>query len=166
MSLLITTLLIGASTGSVVDGKTEESVVGAKPGAVSRAPPQLPTHLPPSSWQTWSLARSTITMQCNGSGWSSPERGAEFGIVSYGSFISFGCHLRLYASTMRLPLWVATQCSTTFAMLFLPIMHCTSLWVATQCSTTFAMLFLPIMHCMHMMVRLGCMWACRRGSTC
>jgi hypothetical protein len=26
---------------------------------------------------------STITMTCNGSGWSSPERGAQFGIVSY-----------------------------------------------------------------------------------
>jgi hypothetical protein len=27
-----------------------------------------------------------------------------------------------------LPLWVATQCSTTFAMLFLPIMHCLCGW--------------------------------------
>jgi len=26
---------------------------------------------------------STLTMQCNGSGWSSPDRGAQFGIVSY-----------------------------------------------------------------------------------
>ena len=29
------------------------------------------------------MARSTLTMQCNSSGWSSPERGAAFGIVSY-----------------------------------------------------------------------------------
>jgi hypothetical protein len=32
---------------------------------------------------TYSMRESSLTMQCNGSGWSSPARGAEFGIVSY-----------------------------------------------------------------------------------
>ena len=42
----------------------------------------LPATLPP--WPaTWNLSASTLTMQCNGSGWSSPSRGAEFGVVSY-----------------------------------------------------------------------------------
>ena len=31
----------------------------------------------------YDMARSTLTMTCNSSGWSSPKRGAEFGIVSY-----------------------------------------------------------------------------------
>jgi len=42
--------------------------------------------LPPTNppWKpTYNLANSTISMQLNGSGWSSPERGAEFGIISY-----------------------------------------------------------------------------------
>jgi hypothetical protein len=40
------------------------------------------TALPP--WPpTYELAASTITMQCNGSGYSDPTRGAAFGIVSY-----------------------------------------------------------------------------------
>ena len=38
-----------------------------------------PTNPP---WKpVYNLSMSTLTMQCNGSGWSSPERGAEFGIV-------------------------------------------------------------------------------------
>ena len=51
--------------------------------ASGAAPPGL---MPPTNppWKpTWKLDRSTITMTCNGSGWSSPERGAAFGIVSY-----------------------------------------------------------------------------------
>jgi hypothetical protein len=47
------------------------------------APPGL---MPPTNppWEpTWDLARSTITMTCNGSGWSDPALGAQFGIVSY-----------------------------------------------------------------------------------
>ena len=32
---------------------------------------------------TYNLTQSLITMQCNSSGWSSVERGAQFGIVSY-----------------------------------------------------------------------------------
>ena len=42
--------------------------------------------LPPTNppWPPeWRLSRSTLTMQCNSSGWSSPERAAPFGIVSY-----------------------------------------------------------------------------------
>eukprot|EP01065_Artemidia_motanka_P034933 TRINITY_DN42915_c0_g1_i1.p1 TRINITY_DN42915_c0_g1~~TRINITY_DN42915_c0_g1_i1.p1 ORF type:complete len:440 (+),score=155.68 TRINITY_DN42915_c0_g1_i1:56-1375(+) len=42
--------------------------------------------LPPTNpkWPpTYDMGMSTLTMQCNGSGWSSPERGAQFGIVSY-----------------------------------------------------------------------------------
>ncbi|GAB5362746.1 hypothetical protein AAMO2058_000824700 [Amorphochlora amoebiformis] len=42
--------------------------------------------LPPSNppWPpTYNMSLSTITMQCNFSGWSSPERGSQFGIVSY-----------------------------------------------------------------------------------
>ena len=31
----------------------------------------------------YDMARSTLTMTCNGSGWSSPKLGARFGIVSY-----------------------------------------------------------------------------------
>jgi hypothetical protein len=42
-----------------------------------------PPHNPPASWQTWDMARSTISMGCNGSGWSSPERGGQLGIISY-----------------------------------------------------------------------------------
>jgi hypothetical protein len=38
--------------------------------------------LPPWS-PTYSMARSTLTMQCNSSGFSSPGRGAAFGITSY-----------------------------------------------------------------------------------
>ncbi|CAE8624234.1 unnamed protein product [Polarella glacialis] len=48
--------------------------------------PLVIAYLPPTSppWQpTYDLANSTISMQCNSSGWSSPERGAEFGIISY-----------------------------------------------------------------------------------
>ena len=42
----------------------------------------LPPTLPP--WQpTYSLAMSTLTMQCNGSGFSNATRGASFGIISY-----------------------------------------------------------------------------------
>jgi len=44
------------------------------------------TYLPPQSphWTpTYDMGMSTITMQCNGSGLSSPERGSQFGIVSY-----------------------------------------------------------------------------------
>jgi len=42
----------------------------------------LPATLPP--WpSTYDMSKSTLTMQCNGSGWSSPSRGASFGIVSY-----------------------------------------------------------------------------------
>ena len=52
--------------------------------ATSSAPqpsPLGPT-LPP--WEpVYNLAMSTLTMQCNGSGWSSPSRGAAFGITSY-----------------------------------------------------------------------------------
>eukprot|EP00730_Choanoeca_flexa_P015068 TRINITY_DN6822_c0_g1_i1.p1 TRINITY_DN6822_c0_g1~~TRINITY_DN6822_c0_g1_i1.p1 ORF type:complete len:447 (+),score=75.41 TRINITY_DN6822_c0_g1_i1:2-1342(+) len=32
---------------------------------------------------TYNMSMSTLTMQCNSSGWSSPSRGAQFGIVSY-----------------------------------------------------------------------------------
>ena len=32
---------------------------------------------------TYNLTLSSLTMQCNGSGWSSPTRGAQFGVVSY-----------------------------------------------------------------------------------
>eukprot|EP00466_Bigelowiella_natans_P011392 jgi/Bigna1/78316/fgenesh1_pg.54_\ len=42
--------------------------------------------LPPTNppWPpTFNMSLSTLTMQCNSSGWSSPERGAAFGIVSY-----------------------------------------------------------------------------------
>jgi hypothetical protein len=42
----------------------------------------IPPHNPP--WApTYNMSMSTLTMQCNSSGWSSPERGAAFGIVSY-----------------------------------------------------------------------------------
>jgi len=42
----------------------------------------LPPHNPP--WlPTYNMTESLITMQCNSSGWSSPERGAQFGIISY-----------------------------------------------------------------------------------
>ena len=44
--------------------------------------PQLMPH-PPAPVCADNLSMSTITMTCNGSGWSSPERGAQFGIVSY-----------------------------------------------------------------------------------
>lgn len=50
--------------------------------AIAAAPP--PGLMPPTNppWQpTYNLGRSTITMTCNSSGWSSPERGAGFGIV-------------------------------------------------------------------------------------
>jgi len=43
-------------------------------------------YLPPTlpNWQaTYNMTLSSLTMQCNGTGWSSPQRGAEFGIVSY-----------------------------------------------------------------------------------
>eukprot|EP00122_Pirum_gemmata_P011879 Pgem_evm1s11017 len=42
--------------------------------------------LPPTNppWDpVWEMSMSTITMQCNASGWSSPDRGATFGITSY-----------------------------------------------------------------------------------
>lgn len=42
-------------------------------------PPTVPSHWKP----TYSMAKSTISMQCNSSGWSSEARGATFGIVSY-----------------------------------------------------------------------------------
>jgi hypothetical protein len=29
------------------------------------------------------MSMSTLVMTCNGSGWSNPQRGAQFGIVSY-----------------------------------------------------------------------------------
>jgi len=41
-------------------------------------PPTVPNWPP-----TYNLSMSTISMQCNSSGWSSPERGATFGILSY-----------------------------------------------------------------------------------
>jgi hypothetical protein len=41
-------------------------------------PPQNPPWPP-----TYVMKESLITMQCNSSGWSSPSRGAQFGIVSY-----------------------------------------------------------------------------------
>ena len=44
------------------------------------------TVLPPTlpSWEpTYAMGMSTLSMQCNGSGWSDPTRGAEFGIISY-----------------------------------------------------------------------------------
>ena len=38
--------------------------------------------LPP--WKpTYNMSMSTLVMTCNGSGYSSPERGAQFGIASY-----------------------------------------------------------------------------------
>uniref|UniRef100_A0A7S3LLT8 Uncharacterized protein n=2 Tax=Aplanochytrium stocchinoi TaxID=215587 RepID=A0A7S3LLT8_9STRA len=43
-------------------------------------------YLPPTAppWPpTYNLARSTISMAVNVSGWSDPERGAQFGIISY-----------------------------------------------------------------------------------
>lgn len=42
--------------------------------------------LPPTNppWPAvWNMSLSTISMQCNGSGWSDPARGGQFGIVSY-----------------------------------------------------------------------------------
>ena len=42
--------------------------------------------LPPTNppWPpTYEMARSTLSMQCNSSGWSSVDRGAAFGIISY-----------------------------------------------------------------------------------
>jgi hypothetical protein len=42
----------------------------------------LPPHNPP--WNpTYNMSMSTIAMEANSSGFSSPERGASFGIVSY-----------------------------------------------------------------------------------
>lgn len=41
-------------------------------------PPQNPPWPP-----TYNMSLSTLSMQCNSSGWSSPSRGAEFGIISY-----------------------------------------------------------------------------------
>ena len=57
-------------------------LLGAAPAEAAAPPGLMPPTNPP--WPpTWDLARSTITMTCNGSGWSSPELGAQFGIVSY-----------------------------------------------------------------------------------
>jgi hypothetical protein len=47
-------------------------------GTVSVLPPTTPPWPP-----TYNMSLSTLTMAVNGSGWSSPERGAQFGIVSY-----------------------------------------------------------------------------------
>ncbi|GMH76557.1 hypothetical protein TrST_g10080 [Triparma strigata] len=48
------------------------------PAVEAILPPTLP------SWEpTYDMSLSTLTMQCNGSGWSDPTRGAEFGVVSY-----------------------------------------------------------------------------------
>ena len=46
----------------------------------------FPSGLPPTlpSWApTYDMQMSSLTMQCNSSGWSSPTRGGSFGIVSY-----------------------------------------------------------------------------------
>lgn len=48
------------------------------PFAAATLPPTNPPWPP-----TYDMGMSTLTMQCNGSGWSSPERGAQFGVVSY-----------------------------------------------------------------------------------
>lgn len=32
---------------------------------------------------TYNMSMSSLSMQCNGSGWSSPQRGGEFRIISY-----------------------------------------------------------------------------------
>ena len=53
----------------------------ARPAGPPPASPLPPT--PPPWPPTWNLSRSTLTMQCNSSGWSSPTRGSAFGIVSY-----------------------------------------------------------------------------------
>lgn len=48
----------------------------------SSAAATIPSANPP--WApVYDMQMSTLTMQCNGSGWSSPERGGQFGIVSY-----------------------------------------------------------------------------------
>jgi hypothetical protein len=45
-------------------------------------PPPLPPANPP--WPpTWNMSASTITMVCNGSGWSDSQLDSQFGIVSY-----------------------------------------------------------------------------------
>ena len=42
----------------------------------------IPSHNPP--WPpTYNMSMSTLSMQCNSSGYSSPFRGAQFGIISY-----------------------------------------------------------------------------------
>lgn len=53
-------------------------VASAAVGSHAFLPPTNPT------WpSTYNMSMSTISMQCNSSGWSSPQRGAEFGIISY-----------------------------------------------------------------------------------
>lgn len=53
-------------------------IASAAFGGHAFLPPTNPTWPP-----TYNMSMSTISMQCNSSGWSSPERGAQFGIISY-----------------------------------------------------------------------------------
>ena len=73
-------LSLDAIAKSAAEGTAVRVAVGAGRAPVVRGI-MGPTNPP---WApTYNLSLSSLTMQCNGSGWSSPQRGAQFGVISY-----------------------------------------------------------------------------------
>lgn len=70
--------LLCCSMTQILSGLTVVLIASLLSSSLSYLPPTNPPWPP-----TYNTSMSTLTMQCNSSGWSSPLRGAQFGIVSY-----------------------------------------------------------------------------------